>query len=81
MQRTPARLFDITSKITVDEVAAKSGTEWKKGINNAVPNLRAKVSTIYHGHKHNLTDFHLKYPRAATALFKYNHPLYPMAPD
>ncbi|RAH84390.1 hypothetical protein BO86DRAFT_242394 [Aspergillus japonicus CBS 114.51] len=42
MQRTPARLFEITGKISVEDVAARSGAGWKNGINAAVPHLRAK---------------------------------------
>ncbi|KAA8650295.1 uncharacterized protein ATNIH1004_002978 [Aspergillus tanneri] len=42
MQRSPARLFEITGKISVDDVVAKSGPGWRSGINVAVPSLRAK---------------------------------------
>ncbi|GIK01781.1 hypothetical protein Aspvir_005822 [Aspergillus viridinutans] len=42
MQRSPARLFEITGKISVDDVVARSGPGWKGGINAAVPKLRAK---------------------------------------
>ncbi|KAB8253551.1 hypothetical protein BDV32DRAFT_156041 [Aspergillus pseudonomiae] len=42
MQRTSARLFEITGKISVEDVAKKSGQGWKTGINKAVPGLRSR---------------------------------------
>lgn len=49
MQRTPGLLFEITGKITVEDVAARSGSGWRNGINTAVPGLRARVSCISQG--------------------------------
>lgn len=46
MKKTPVRLFEITSKIGVDDVVAKSGSGWRDGINSALPGLRAKVSKL-----------------------------------
>ncbi|KAE8148264.1 Transketolase, pyrimidine binding domain-containing protein [Aspergillus avenaceus] len=42
MQRTPGRLFEITGKVSVEDIIAKSGSGWRAGFNTAVPDLRAK---------------------------------------